>query len=82
MPEARERESWAHTSVILTLIANVNRDPMKTRPFKPSDFDPYSAKDGRDAAIEVKDMTVRAPNGTTEPFHDIPLCVTTERWIR
>jgi hypothetical protein len=58
MAEARGRESWAHTSAILALIANVNRDPKKTRPFKPSDFDPYSAKDRRDAAIEVKDMDV------------------------
>jgi len=58
MAEARGREAWAHTSAILALIANVNRDPKKTRPFKPSDFDPYSAKDRRDAAIEVKDMDV------------------------
>ncbi len=56
MAEARGRESWAHTSALLALIANVNRDPKKTRPFKPSDFDPYSARDRRDAAIEVKDM--------------------------
>ncbi|NLY01521.1 MAG: hypothetical protein GXY83_35970 [Rhodopirellula sp.] len=58
MAEGRGRQSWAHTSAILALIANVNRDPKKTRPFKPSDFDPYSAKDKRDAAIEVKDMDV------------------------
>jgi hypothetical protein len=58
MAEGRGRQSWAHTSAILTLIANVNRDPKKTRPFKPSDFDPYSAKDKRDAAIEVNDMAV------------------------
>ncbi|MBU0717311.1 MAG: hypothetical protein KJ749_03605 [Planctomycetes bacterium] len=44
MAEARGRESWTHTSGILALIANVNRDPKKTRPFKPSDFDPYSPK--------------------------------------
>lgn len=58
MAEARGRECWAHTSAILTLIANVNRDPKKTRPFKPSDFDPYSAKDRRENAIEVSDMAV------------------------
>jgi hypothetical protein len=53
MTEARGREAWAHTSAILALIANVNRDPKKTRAFKPSDFDPYSARDKRDEAIEV-----------------------------
>lgn len=58
MAEARGRDAWAHTSAVMTLIANVNRDPKKTRPFKPSDFDPYSAKDRRENAIEVSDMTV------------------------
>jgi len=58
MAEARGRESWARTSAVLALIANVNRDPKKTRPFKPSDFDPYSAKDRREDAIEVSDMAV------------------------
>jgi hypothetical protein len=53
MAEARGREAWAHTSAILALIANVNRDPKKTKAFKPSDFDPYAAKDKRDEAIEV-----------------------------
>jgi hypothetical protein len=27
MAEARAREAWAHTSAVLALIANVNRDP-------------------------------------------------------
>lgn len=58
MAEGRGRQSWAHTSALLALIANVNRDPKKTRPFKPSDFDPYSAKDKRDLGVEVKDMAV------------------------
>jgi hypothetical protein len=58
MAEARGRDNWAHTSAILALIANVNRDPKKTRPYKPADFDPYSAKDRRDEAIEVTDMAV------------------------
>ncbi len=56
MAEARGRESWAHTSAILALIANVNRDPKKTRAFRPSDFDPYLVKDRRAEAIEVNDM--------------------------
>ena len=58
MAEARGRDNWVHTSAILALIANVNRDPKKTRPYKPSDFDPYSAKDKRDEVIEVTDMSV------------------------
>jgi hypothetical protein len=61
MAEARGRDNWAHTSAILALIANVNRDPKKGRPFKPADFDPYAAlarKGGRDEAIVVTDMAV------------------------
>ncbi len=41
MAEARGRDRWAHTSTILAMIANVNRDPKKSRPFKPQDFSPY-----------------------------------------
>jgi hypothetical protein len=58
MAEARARDNWAHTSAVLALIANVNRDPKKTRPFKPADFDPYAGKDRREEAIEVTDMAV------------------------
>jgi len=58
MAEARGRDNWAHTSAILALIANVNRDPKKTRAYKPADFDPYTAKDRHDEAIEVRDLAV------------------------
>jgi hypothetical protein len=70
MAEARGRDNWAHTSAVLALIANVNRDPKKTRAFKPADFDPYSVRDRRDEAIEVTDMGVLKDafvNRTTAP---------------
>jgi hypothetical protein len=41
MAEARSRERWAHTSALLALTANAHRDPKKTRPFQPADFDPH-----------------------------------------
>lgn len=44
MAEARQRDAWAHTASILSLIANAHRDPRKTRSFKPADFDPFSAR--------------------------------------
>ena len=31
-------------SSLLALIANVNRDPTRTRAFKPADFNPYEAR--------------------------------------
>jgi hypothetical protein len=42
MAESRQREAWARTASLMALIANTQRDPKKTRAFKPSDFDPFS----------------------------------------
>lgn len=44
MAEARQRESWSRTASVMALLANTQRDPRKTRPFRPSDFDPFAAK--------------------------------------
>jgi hypothetical protein len=37
----RSEQQWAHTSSILAMIANVNRDPKKTPAYKPDDFNPH-----------------------------------------
>ena len=42
MAEGRERSEWARASALLALIANAHRDPRKSRPFKPGDFDPFA----------------------------------------
>ena len=47
MAEARGRANWAHTSTVLALLANANRDPKKTRAFRPSDFDPFETRRAR-----------------------------------
>lgn len=47
MAEGRERSEWGRASCLLALIANVNRDPKKTKAFKPADFDPYAARSAR-----------------------------------
>ena len=44
MAESRARERWAHTSSVMALIANVNRDPKKGRAFRPDDFNPYAPR--------------------------------------
>ena len=44
MAEARGRDEWGRMSSLLALIANVNRDPRRTRAFKPADFNPYEAR--------------------------------------
>jgi hypothetical protein len=39
--------------MVCCLIANANRDPKKSRPFKPDDFNPYAERRKRANAIEV-----------------------------
>lgn len=41
MAEGRARGEWGRTASLLALIANCNRDPRKTRAFRPADFNPY-----------------------------------------
>ncbi|TVQ57549.1 MAG: hypothetical protein EA377_00820 [Phycisphaerales bacterium] len=57
MGEARLDERWSHTASILALIANVNRDPKKTGPFKPADFMPRTGKKP-DPATQRADISV------------------------
>ena len=42
MAEGRQRADWARCSALMALIANTQRDPKKTRAFRPSDFDPFA----------------------------------------
>lgn len=42
MAEARVRDEWSRTSSVMALLANAHRDPKRTSPYRPSDFDPFS----------------------------------------
>ena len=48
MAEGFGRERWAHTSLLCALVANASRDPKRSRPVKPGDFDPYARQDRRE----------------------------------
>lgn len=41
MAEARRQEAWNHTSTVLAMVYNANRDPKKTRAASPRDFHPF-----------------------------------------
>jgi len=56
MAEGLGRERWAHTSMICCLIANANRDPRRSRPFKPSDFDPYTARRSEAVVVDKENI--------------------------
>lgn len=52
-------DNWEYTSCILALLANVNRDPKKGKPFQPRDFNPYAKKPKRVDDINLlKDMVL------------------------
>ncbi|MCX7804796.1 MAG: hypothetical protein N3A38_06350 [Planctomycetota bacterium] len=53
MAEGRVRADWGRMSVLLALLANVHRDPKRTRAFRPEDFDPFAKAD----ATERKPIT-------------------------
>ena len=56
MAEGRSKDAWQHTSAILALIANVNRDPKKTKAYKPSEFNPMLTNtDKADAVVITND---------------------------
>ena len=52
MAEAASRQAWAHTSTLLAMLANVNRDAKRCPAFKPADFDPHCQRE-RPATIKV-----------------------------
>lgn len=70
MAEAKGRDNWNHTSAVLAMIANVNRDPKKTPAFQPADFDPYrprkATRVSRKAGFAMlKAVFVNGAGGTT-----------------
>lgn len=58
MAEGRGREMWGHTSAVLALMANCNRDPKKSRAFSPADFNPYAARRRRGIPITAANIDV------------------------
>ena len=53
MTEARGRLEWGQTASLMALIANVLRDPKKSRTVKPSDFNPYNTKLKTKAPVSI-----------------------------
>ncbi len=47
MARGRMTEAWNHTSQLLALTYNVNRDPKKTKAATPADFHPLADAAGR-----------------------------------
>ena len=55
MAEAKARERWSHTSSLMALIANCNRDPKRrARPFRPDEFNPLVGRRPRTNGIPIR----------------------------
>lgn len=64
MAEGKVTEAWNHTAHVMTLLANLNRDPKKTKPFEPSQFHPYARQPAQEITVDQLTreilMTVKA----------------------
>ena len=63
MADGAQRERWSRTSSMMALIANVNRNPKKTRGFRPADFDPFAEKPGPQVLDRSTIVTLKAAMG-------------------
>jgi hypothetical protein len=41
MADSRGKDNWNHTSSVLAMLFNINRDPKKQRAISPDVFNPY-----------------------------------------
>lgn len=44
MAQARQRSEWARTQSVMALLANIHRDPRRSKVFQPEDFDPFKSE--------------------------------------
>lgn len=58
MAEARQLDQWNHTAALLALLANVHRDPKKTRPLRPIDFHPHRKSAPGVPAAQKADISI------------------------
>jgi hypothetical protein len=54
MAEGRGRAEWGRMASLMSLVANVNRDPRRRRqPFTPDDFNPYHERRQKPAVVKA-----------------------------
>lgn len=67
MTDSRGKDNWNHTSSLLAMLFNINRDPKKQRAISPDVFNPYVTrkpkKDTRMAFDFMKELWVRTTDG-------------------
>jgi len=58
MAEAKRREAWDHTSTVLAMIFNANRDPKRQTPAGPADFHPYRKATNRGIPLKAANIGI------------------------
>jgi hypothetical protein len=58
MAEAKSRDNWNHTSAVLALIINVNRDPKKQRAITPAELHPQLRKSKPKTILRGKELRI------------------------
>lgn len=72
MAEGQDRQAWLHTSTLLAMTANVNRDAKKRRiPFVPAEFDHYATKADVAAQKEAAALAVKGGVPVTRENIDV-----------
>jgi hypothetical protein len=62
MGEGRSKAAWLHTSSIVAMLAEINRDPKKrSRPYRAADFNPHLQK--KEKETPLKTVTMRELHG-------------------
>ncbi len=57
MADGRSRQLWGIAASQMALLANLHRDPHKTRRFVPRDFDPHAIP-ARDTPVEKVSLKI------------------------
>ena len=58
MAEAKAQHDWARNAALMALIANAHRDPKKTRPFSPKDFNPVAVEARHRPLPKTRDLRI------------------------
>ncbi len=78
MARAKQREAWDHTSHVLAVLINANRDHKKSSPVKPEELNPFHepvqlTRGEKESALKeqmacLKERAFKGKVVTTPPF--------------
>jgi len=70
MVEGRIEQEWNHTAMVCSLMANINRDPKKSKEFTLADFHPYMINKANQVIHDSKQGFAQLKRLFVKPEHD------------